>query len=100
MLATNQTHERIQQPGIMDSSKKKDKRQDSEPIPNNRGKILNELQRFSLQRLTGFGWEIHFVRRPLFQEPVIVMRNTTDSNVGVLEANGEINMSPDITIRP
>ncbi|RLA46658.1 MAG: hypothetical protein DRR06_04520 [Gammaproteobacteria bacterium] len=99
MLATNQTHERIQQPGIMDNYKKKDKRKDSEPIPDNMDKFLNELQRFSLQRLTGFGWEIHFVRRPLFQEPVIVMRNTSDSHVGILEANGEINMSPDIEVR-
>ncbi|RLA45936.1 MAG: hypothetical protein DRR06_06170 [Gammaproteobacteria bacterium] len=93
MLFSNQIHKRVQQLALTD------KRRGGEPVPNNLDKNLTRLQRFSLRRLAGFGWGIHFVRRPLFQDPIIVMRNKNSNHIGVLKDNGVINREHGIQIR-
>jgi hypothetical protein len=42
---------------------------------------LNEVQRLALHSLENFGWELAFIRRPLFVPPV-------------LEEDGSVNLSP------
>lgn len=61
--------------------------------------ILSELQRLTLHQLEGFGWRLAFVRRPLFQEPIVVVVNCENSKYGVLEDDGSINIEHDIQIR-
>lgn len=77
-----------------------DKRKGDKPIPDNLQEHLNEVQRLALQRIENFGWRIKFVRRPLFQEVVIVIMDSQGDKIGVLEEDGRINLEPDIHIRP
>jgi hypothetical protein len=76
-----------------------DKRTGEEPIPENLQQVLNEFQLLALHRIEGFGWELRFVRRPLFQAAIPVVVNNDGTSIGVLEEDGRINMEPDIQIR-
>lgn len=55
---------------------------------------LNEVQRLALHSLGNFGWQLVFIRRPLFVPPMIVVRNTEQSKFAVLEEDGSVNLSP------
>lgn len=76
-----------------------DKRRGEDPVPHNAEKMLNELQRLSLKQLEGFGWRLHFIRRPLFQELVVVVIDSAGEKMGILEEDGSIDMSPAIKLR-
>ncbi len=84
----------------MDREKEKEKRKREKPIPDDLESVLNEHQLLALHRIENFGWQLHFVRRPLFQAPVAVIINNEGDSIGVLEEDGRINMEPDIKIRP
>ena len=55
---------------------------------------LNEVQRIALQSLENFGWQLAFIRRPLFVPPMIVVKNCEQSKFAVLEEDGSVNLSP------
>ncbi|MES9950331.1 MAG: hypothetical protein ACH255_16820 [Candidatus Thiodiazotropha sp.] len=76
-----------------------EKRTGERAIPGNLKEILTELQMMSLNKLSSFGWELFFVRRPLFQAVVPVVRRHDGIQIGVLEADGRINMKPEIVLR-
>ncbi|MEX1664328.1 hypothetical protein [Zhongshania arctica] len=76
-----------------------DKRRGEDPVPHNAEKMLNELQRLSLKRLEGYGWRLHFIRRPLFQEVVVVVIDSAGEKMGILEEDGSVDMSPAIKLR-
>jgi hypothetical protein len=69
------------------------------PIPDDLKEVLNDAQLQALQAIDGMGWELQFVRRPLFQGVVPVIVNSEDNSRGILEENGEINMLPDTAVR-
>ena len=77
----------------------KEKRTGIKPIPDDLKEVLNEVQWRALPGIAYSGWELRFFRRPLFQEPVLVVHNTKDDRIGVLEKNGSINVQPEIKIR-
>lgn len=60
---------------------------------------LNEAQLETLAALERFGWELKFVRRPPFQPPVAVVTDSERKSLGVLEADGSLNESPNLTLR-
>ena len=76
-----------------------DKRKGDEPIPRNLNAMLNDTQRVALRQLENFGWQLQFVRHPLFQEPVVVVINPEGREFGVLEDDGRINMEAHIAFR-
>ena len=76
-----------------------DKRTGVEPIPDDLKEVLNKAQWQALSGIACSGWKLLFYRRPLFQEPVLVVHNTGNDSIGVLEKDGSINMQPDIRIR-
>jgi hypothetical protein len=76
-----------------------EKRKGEPPIPDHLEEVLNEHQLLALHRIEGFGWELRFVRRPLFQAAIPVVYNNEGTSIGVLEEDGRINMEPDIQIR-
>lgn len=55
---------------------------------------LNEVQRLALRSLENFGWQLAFIRRPLFVSPMIVVKNSEQSKFAVLEEDGSVNLSP------
>ena len=68
-------------------------------IPINLREFINEEQRGTLKQLEGFGWQLAFVRRPLFQDCTVIIRNADNTSFSVLEVDGTINAEPDIVIR-
>lgn len=78
---------------------KKDKRNKQPAVPGNVGDYLNSDQQLALTNLRKFGWEIKFIRRPLFQESIVVLMNSDGRKIGVLEKDGRINTDPKLVIR-
>ena len=60
---------------------------------------LSMEQLMSLRRLESFGWTLRFLRQPLFQDPVPVVIQGNGKAVGILEADGRLNIDVDIQIR-
>ena len=77
----------------------REKRKGVEPVPDNAMELLNQLQIMILRQIEGYGWRLHFIRRPLFQEPVPVVIDGDGRKIGVLEEDGRLNMEPDIIVR-
>lgn len=61
--------------------------------------LLNEDQRMTLAELERFGWELKFVRRPLFQPSIPVVSDASRKTYAVLEADGTLNEQPGFNIR-
>lgn len=77
----------------------KDKRKNIAPIPEDIEAHLNESQLCRLRSIEGFGWQLKFIRRPLFQIPVIVVVNAEGTELGVLEEDGSLDLEPSIELR-
>lgn len=60
---------------------------------------LTPQQLAALETLEQFEWTLHFVRRPLFQDPVPVVIDRTGLRYAVLEADGSLKEPPDFKIR-
>lgn len=52
-----------------------DKPRKQPAVPDNWEKLLTEQQKLSLVSLRNFGWYIHFIRRPLFQQHTVVLKH-------------------------
>lgn len=76
-----------------------EKRIGKSPVPNNLTDILNEHQLTSLRQIENFGWQLHFVRRPLFQEPLVVIVSAEGDRFGTLEADGRIEIKGQFDVR-
>lgn len=76
-----------------------EKRKGDTPIPDNLEEVLNEPQRRALPGIVQSGWELRFLRRPLFQEPVLLLRNPNNNRTGVLDRDGRIKIRADIKVR-
>lgn len=60
---------------------------------------LNDDQRLTLAELEGFGWELKFVRRPLFQDSIPVVADSQRRNFATIEPDGTLNEHPALVIR-
>jgi hypothetical protein len=77
----------------------KERRGAKTPVPTSLDETLNHDQLLTLRQLENFGWRIAFVRRPLFQEVVVVITSADGEKTGILETDGQLNMQPNIRIR-
>jgi hypothetical protein len=77
----------------------KEKRKGDRPIPGNLKDLLNVMQQITLSEIGKFGWELRFVRMPLFQEAVPVVFSGDGDQIGVLEEDGRLNLQPNIEHR-
>ena len=76
-----------------------DKRTGQEAVPDNLDDWLTPEQMQMFHQIESFGWRIKFIRRPVFQDPIVVLVSDNEKNIGILEKDGRINMNPDITLR-
>lgn len=76
-----------------------DKRNGQPPVPPNLDEMINTEQLMTLRQIENFGWQLAFVRRPLFQESVVIVSSNDTSKFGVLEDTGELNLQHEIKIR-
>lgn len=60
---------------------------------------LNEQQLDTLHGLERFGWELKFVRRPLFQEAVPVVYDRDTGVCSILRPDGSLEDNPAINMR-
>ncbi|HEU0307436.1 MAG TPA: hypothetical protein VFR30_10750 [Lysobacter sp.] len=61
---------------------------------------LNEDQQMTLRDLERFGWELRFVRRPPFQDPVPVVVDGDRRSFSVLKPDGTLEDNPkDLKLR-
>ena len=77
----------------------KEKRKGERPIPDNLEDLLNVMQQITLGEIGKFGWELRFIRMPLFQEAVPVVFSGDGDQIGVLEEDGRLNLQPNIEYR-
>ena len=76
-----------------------ERRKGVKPVPENFEELLNEAQLRTLRSIRRFGWQLHFIRRPLFQEVVPVLISGDGDKCAFLEANGSINEQVNLDIR-
>jgi len=69
------------------------------PLPATVNRGLNALQAATLAELEHFGWQLKFVRRPLFQPIVPVVVDPQRTHYAVLRADGTLDEHPKITLR-
>jgi len=68
-------------------------------IPDDIKDRLNDVQHQTLARLEGFGWSVGFVRRPLFQDQVVVLFDPTGQQYAILNEDGSIEQTTDVQVR-
>ena len=60
---------------------------------------LNDEQIATLRSLENFGWELKFVRRPAFKDPVPVVFDGDRKKFAVLDSEGNLDENPGFDIR-
>ena len=60
---------------------------------------LNQDQTMALSELEKFGWELKFIRRPMFQQPIPVVFDSEIKHFAILNADGTIDENPGFDIR-
>ena len=55
---------------------------------------LNSDQMYTYTHMQQFGWRLYFIRRPLFGKPIVVMTNSTNTRVAVIEQDGRFTVNP------
>lgn len=76
-----------------------DKRKGEQPVPDRLDDYLNEAQMDQLHTIERFGWRLKFIRRPPFQQVVVVVASQDGTSIGILEEDGRVNLEADIVIR-
>ncbi len=76
-----------------------DRRNCHKPVTDGAETLLNESQLEALRQIQRFGWELQFIRRPLFQQPVAVVFCADGEKMGVLKEDGTVNMYPNMELR-
>lgn len=60
---------------------------------------LNPDQQMTLNELERFGWELKFIRRPPFRDPIPVVFDADRTSFCVLRPDGTLDDHPDLLIR-
>ena len=77
----------------------REKRNGNTPIPENLMEMLGEAQRLALPGIVCLGWEPRFLRQQMFQQPTLVMRNSSDGKIGIMDEDGRFRIQDDIKVR-
>jgi hypothetical protein len=72
----------------------KERRNGKPPVPDNIRALLSIEQKKALAELEGFGWVIDYVRRPLFQQPRVIMRDPKSGKVNMILEDGTVDYNP------
>jgi hypothetical protein len=60
---------------------------------------LNQDQTLALSELEKFGWELKFIRRPMFQQLIPVVFDSDRKHFAILNADGTLDENPGFDIR-
>lgn len=78
---------------------RKERRKGMDSIPRGLEGYLNASQVDTLNEVARFGWELKYVRRPLFMEPVPILYNRNMDRYAVMEIDGCLNRSIEVALR-
>ena len=78
-----------------------EKRSKQDPIPANFQEMLTPAQLATLQKIESYGGELWFIRHPLFQDivPVVRCSKTEDCKTAIIEEDGSLNKEHGLVIR-
>jgi hypothetical protein len=76
-----------------------DRRRDKKRTIWNVSGLLSHHQIRALNRIESSGWQVFCVRSSLSQDPVIVVVNSEGDAFATLGYDGELNLTPDLTLR-
>ena len=68
----------------------KEKRGSQPEVPFGYEALLTDGQRHRIDTCRGFGWELHFIRRPLFLSPTVVMVDADNHKTWQVTDEGEL----------
>ncbi len=77
----------------------KERRKDTQRSRREMRDELNEAQRQTMAELERFGWELKFIRRPIFQPSIPVLFDGDRKTFAILEPDGTLNEHPPFDIR-
>ncbi|HET7560896.1 MAG TPA: hypothetical protein VFJ87_00780 [Rhodanobacteraceae bacterium] len=77
----------------------KERRSGAKPLAVRMLRDLNEAQQLTLASLEKFGWELKFIRHPLFMPAVPVMFDPDQKKFAVLEDDGSLNEAAALKLR-
>lgn len=83
----------------MDNFEEIENRERLPAIPANLQSLVNEVQYLAIRRIEDFGWDLKFVRRENLKTPIIVVSDHAGKQLGVLEADGRLNLQHGLKIR-
>lgn len=69
------------------------------PIPSNLDYYLNAPQLHTLHNLESSGWSLLFVRRPLFESPMVVVQSPGAQTFAAIELDGTLDLEPPMLLR-
>lgn len=72
----------------------RERRKGLPPVPDDIRAILTREQKSALKELEPFGWVVDYVRRPLFQQPRVIVRNPATGRQSIIEADGTVEHNP------
>ena len=67
-----------------------EKRGRQPPVPFGFEALLNDEQKILIEKCRNFGWELAFIRRPLFQSPTVVMTDDDHGNAWQVTEAGSL----------
>ena len=76
-----------------------ERRNEGNQLPTHPDEALNEMQLITLKKMEQFGWILAFIRRPLFQETVTVLRHQDCHKFSILNEDGTLNSQHDFALR-
>lgn len=79
---------------------KTDRRESAKQLQASMKRLLNDAQLSTLSQIESFGWELRFVRRPPFADPIPVVFDASGQQNAVLEKDGTLNPNHGLVIRP
>jgi hypothetical protein len=75
-----------------------DKRRGEPAVPPELTTLLTEQQSVALDQLKAFGWSVHIVRRPLFQNVQVILEHQS-GKLALLTSAGELDHKPGLRLR-
>lgn len=83
----------------MENSTDSERRGRQPAVPPHLDRYLNEMQMQTLAHTENFGWELYFVRRPIFEPVLAILRHHDKTRLALLTETGELEIDPEITLR-
>ena len=77
----------------------KNRRKDQPLIPDKYQQLLTAQQLKALKDFKVLGVTLYAVRRPLFQEPTVIVKFVAKNKFGVLLADGRVDYLPELSMR-